>query len=351
MRYTYLEVFRGIMALWVVVLHGFAFLPSLPNKLIFKFFNDGLLPVLGFVFLSGFVTYILLEKKEPYLFYLKRRAFRLFPVYIAALLVSILILNVSSDVLHNLPFNNPNYNNRIALINDAKVYLPLNILSHLTLTHGLFPNNIFPFSYTLIGQSWSLTLEWQFYIFIPVIYKAITEKKIIYIIISLMIIPAMILSFIYMPQKSFLPNLIHYFLIGFFSYPLFKLYVKENKYYLFYFLLVMAAILGFVHIGISIMIFVFAVLLLLQKLKPKIGDIIFGNKYLLILGNISYSMYCIHMIIYYLVGWFLLKLNINDPILFSLIFISVGAFGTIFISKLTFKYIEYKFISLGRSKM
>ncbi|MBH2024456.1 MAG: acyltransferase [Flavobacteriales bacterium] len=348
MKYNYLEVFRGFMALWVVLFHGFAFLPILPKNIVLKFLNNGFLPVAAFVFLSGFVTYILLEKKESYLFYIKRRAYRLFPIYIVALIISVLMLGLSFDVLNNLPFDNPKIQMRLRLISEAENNFFLNIVSHLGLVHGLFPNERFPFTYTLMGQSWSLTLEWQFYIFIPVIYKAYTSRKVIYVALSLLMIPAMIWSFFYMPQKSFLPNMIHYFLIGFFSYPLFKVYLKEGKYYLFYFLIISALLFSFYNIGVAVMILLFASILALQKIRPRFAELFFNNKHLLNLGKISYSIYCIHMIVYYLVGWVLVKIKINDVFLFSLLFIALGSVITILLSNFTYTYIENKFIKLGK---
>ncbi|KFC23979.1 acyltransferase family protein [Chryseobacterium sp. FH1] len=339
MKYNYLESFRGLMALWVVLLHGFGFLPLLPKNFLTDFFYNGYLPVVAFIILSGFVTHILLDKGEIFTRYIIRRAFRLFPIYLVALGISIFALNFSLDILTQLPFENPNIKTRIKLIETAfNDHFWINIISHVLLLHGVFPDNKYPFTYTLMGQSWSLTLEWQFYLFIPFIWKYFKEKNILSVIPLILMMPLIVYSHLHMPQKSFLPYMIQYFLIGYIAYYFFKMYLETGKYYVFYFLSLVTLGLCFIDFQISIMIAIFSMVLLMQA-NHKFHKI-FSSKFLIDLGKISYSMYCIHLIVFYIVIFILLKFNIEDPLLFSVLTITSGTIFTIVFSKFSFRHIE-----------
>ncbi len=349
MKYNYLETFRGLMALWVMIMHGMGFLYVLPSNFLTKIFYNGFLPVVGFIILSGFVTHVLLDKRETYLFYIKRRALRLFPIYLICFIMSLALIPIYTYVLKNLTFNNPSSKVRLEHIDLAlNNHFELNILSHLGLLHGLFPNDSFPFTYTIMGQSWSLTLEWQFYLFIPFLYGLLylkKNKKINFLIVTVLavLVP---LSYIYMPQNSFLPYMIEYFLIGFFAYPLFR----NNQILLVLFLSIISGFFIFKDWMISLMTLVFLILLLLQKKRYKSFNILFENKYLLKVGKISYSIYCIHMIVFYLVIFSLLKLKIEQNITFAFLTIIFGSTFTILLSNYTYKYIELKFMKIKLSK-
>lgn len=337
------------MALWVVIFHGLGFLPVLSNIIFFEFTNNGILPVMGFIILSGFVTHILLEKQERYLVYLKRRAFRLFPIYIFTFIISLAMLPFAKEVLLSLPFENHKIETRIELINTVfNNHFSLNILSHLGLAHGVFPNDKYPFTYTIMGQSWSLTLEWQFYIFIPVVFGLLYRKKnrIRNLFMTMIFIISIPLSYNFMRQDSFLPCMIHYFLIGFFSYSFYKKYHTVNDKSLFGFLSITAIVLLLISWKYAIMILFFGLLLFLQK--NNYLNKLFENRYLLHLGKISYSVYCNHMIVYFILLYFLQKLNIENHYVFSLITLAGGSIITIVVSNYTYKFIELRFINYAK---
>jgi len=353
MRYNYLEGLRGYMALWVFFYHASCFLPQakIQNKFV-SFFFDGSLPVITFIILSGFVTHLLLQKNENYFFYLKRRALRLFPIYLVCLLISLLLIKFSLHTLEQMPFEGYKIYGRIKLIetyyNSNKT---LNILSHLTLSHGIFPESRFPFTYTIMGQSWSLTLEWQFYILIPFLYYFLNKKKLIQngLIIMLFIL-IILFSKNHIPQPSFLPNMIAFFLIGYFSMPLFKKFESSNKKYIFIFLGTIAFIYFFKNWMISCLILIWGIILYFQKYKNSFFDILFGGKIIQFLGKISYSVYCLHMIVLIVLINILQKLEINSILIFSMYVLLGGAFFTILISHFTYRYIELYFIKLAKAK-
>src|ERR1035437_8067699 len=127
-----LDGLRGILSVWVVCLHlmvtvglrGWAFLA-----------HPGM-PVDVCVILSGFAIFHLLNtKEESYGTFIVRRWFRLYPTYLVSLL------------------------------------LAASLLAHLSLFHGTIPSSLLPSSsYALLGQAWSSSLEWQFYLVAPLLY-------------------------------------------------------------------------------------------------------------------------------------------------------------------------------------
>lgn len=355
MKLDYLEGFRGYLSVWVFLFHGYGFLPKLfKESFLFNLFHNGLLPVIGFIVLSGFVTHILLEKQEKFLFYIKRRFLRLFPIYLVGFIISLVMLQFSLQVLENMPFENSKINMRIGLINayNNNPDKLLNILSHLTLTHGLFPNEKFPFGFTIMGQAWSLTLEWQFYLFIPILYGFLQRKKLL-INGSLLLAFILLTIFTYnhMKQISFLPNMILYFLIGYFSYPLYKSFAANKNYYLFIYLAIVSILAYFIISSKISMIFVAWMLVLyFQKNKNKISWFFLGSKFSQFLGKISYSVYCLHMIVLYLVAGMLQYFNVENEIYYSILVIAISTILVLILSNYTYKYIELYFIKMGRSK-
>jgi peptidoglycan/LPS O-acetylase OafA/YrhL len=354
MKYNYLEGLRGYMAIWVFLYHATGFLPHINSQnILFKTFTSAFLPVLVFIILSGFVTHILLQKNENYFFYIKRRAYRLFPIYLVCFVISLIMLKFSLNTLINIPFENSMIKERINLIN---IYYntdkTLNVFSHLTLTHGLFPQGKFPFSYTIMGQAWSLTLEWQFYILIPFLYFFLNKKDIFRHLIILLGLILIIIFFNInnMNQNSFLlSNMILYFLIGYFSLPLFNKYQSSNDKSIFIFLGISSVFFYFFKdLNISFIILIWALVLYFQKNKNKLTDFIFSSKIPLFLGKISYSVYCIHMIVLFLLTAFLQSINIASGFYFCVLLLIGGLFLTLLISNYTYKYIELYFINLAK---
>ncbi|MWB93673.1 acyltransferase family protein [Flavobacterium sp. GA093] len=355
MKYTYLEGLRGYMSLWVLLYHASCFLPSVNTKNVFlDFFTNASLPVIVFMILSGFVTHILLQKNENYFFYLKRRAFRIFPIYLICFVASLLLLKFYLNTLEEIPFDSPKIYGRIKQIetyynSSDKI---LNIISHLTLSHGIFPESRFPFTYSIMGQSWSLTLEWQFYIFIPFLYYFLNKKNRIQnaFLLLFFLVVMYISKTHHINQPSFLPNMIIYFLIGYFSLPLYKKFETSNNYCVFVFLSVICLVYLFFNWEISCLILLWGVVLFFQNNNNFLSDILLGSKIPQFLGKISYSIYCTHMIVLACLLALLQCIEINYGLYFSISMLFGGMFLTILISHYSYHYIELYFINLAKTK-
>jgi peptidoglycan/LPS O-acetylase OafA/YrhL len=142
LRNSYLDIARGLLALGVVLVHllWFSGFRGLPYE------TFGAYCVQGFMALSGYViTQLCLTKREPYGQYIVRRALRLYPAYLVV-----------------LGFG--------TLLSLGTPHLPAHLLAHLSLLHGLVPDTLLPGSaMSLLVPAWSISLEFQFYLILPLL--------------------------------------------------------------------------------------------------------------------------------------------------------------------------------------
>lgn len=248
-------------------------------------------------------------------------------------------LTLCYDIITSLPYTTSKIDDRLFHFQNAfNSNLTINSLAHITLLHGLFPDYIFPYTYTIMGQSWSLTLEWQFYLFIPIIYSAVYFKNKKAQIASLAMCGLIVVSYVVMSQASFLSNMLIYFLIGFFSYPLYKKHIENNSYSLHICIGVLTILIMLYNYQYAIIIILWGATLILQSKRYYISDLIFSNKVIQWIGKISYSIYCTHMLVIYFVLYFLIDLSLVSTPFFSEITIILSLLLTLIVSQLTYKY-------------
>jgi len=163
---------RGVMAWWVVVGHlALAFGLKLP------LIDRPALAVDVFILLSGFVIAMLVERKaEAYLPYILRRAFRLFPLYLPLLLISAMLLKLQLSVWSSLP-PVPGSLDRIVIARAAFLHLPFHLGIHVAMLQGLVPSRFSEnVATSIMAQAWSVSLEWQFYLIAPFLVGALYRK-------------------------------------------------------------------------------------------------------------------------------------------------------------------------------
>jgi len=336
-----LDGLRGWMAVWVWVTHvvTMATLPLVKSSGAGIVLANGQYAVGVFILISGFVisnTAI----KHNWRTFITRRFFRLFPVYIVCLLVSILVLDLSLYVLNNTPWPMERLVDRVKYLTDSKdnfwIHLPL----HLLLMHGLVPDKLLSStSYAFMGQAWSLTLEWQYYLISILFLKLIsyTKKNIILecIAIFVLVILASKLS-----QPSFIASNLWLFLVG----HLFWKNFDEKEAWR-YPLWMLAAIPAGPKV-FSILIFSLVIYACLRGWGIKS---IFENTLSKFLGRISYGFYCVHMISIFTLAYFLMfVIHVESRLVYGFSLIIGSLLISVFLSWLLNIYIEKPMIEYAR---
>ena len=211
-----LDGLRGWMALWVVFFHSasLAGFNIIKNGSSIATAIDGTLAVDVFILLSGFVISVLLRQKgELYLPFIIRRALRLFPVYFFVLIISISMLGFTRSTLKQIPFSTTKNVERVEIIDKTKEHFSFHVLSHLILFKGIIPDKVLPLSsYSLVGQAWSLSLEWQFYLIAPFLIALIVGRRMKWWIAGV-VFAAIYIGGIINNQPAFLPNKLYLFVL------------------------------------------------------------------------------------------------------------------------------------------
>ncbi|MCJ0742436.1 acyltransferase family protein [Pedobacter montanisoli] len=347
------EGFRGVLAMWVFFSHILAFCgyPWASFNHPFKLFVTGTYAVDCFIILSGFVIALLIDQKEEkYSMYIKRRFLRLYPLYIVCIFLACLLY-----IFH---FTENKYT-----LNEWIAHIGL----HLTMLHGVIPDSIIKNAPgAILNPAWSISLEWQFYLVIPVFFYFFKKHQ------SITLISSLILSFILIVvtprldnwhHPSFLPLKLHFFIIGITSYFIYKTFTKEtlksNLVSISDAILPIALFMFLVFIGYSkefgILVFlIFFISVMTNRIKQnffnKTVSDFFNLRTVQNLGKISYSIYLIHEIVLIII---VRTIKTHIPNITSLSLLVLTSFIaipiTILLSSLSYKYIEKRFIKMGKT--
>lgn len=353
-----LEGLRGQMALWVFLTHyitlaGFDFSKSHGAGFLIA---NGTHAVNVFILLSGFVIALLCDKKqEKYMPFITRRAFRLFPAYLIALLVSVLTVNIAIEALQSSPFPVSKTEGRLAIFEDSLENKTTHLLLHIPLLHGIVPEKILPnTSYAFMGQAWSLTLEWQFYLLAPFLALFLYGRAVRSTFITVGIFAAAFLLH-RTSQQSYILNSLHLFIGGMASYSLYNFGASNkantNKAAALLLLLCIAiASVDFRDTSIAACIWILA---LYGELKfSKISSItnsFLSNRFCKFIGESSYSFYCLHMAVLYICSYLLIKyIDPNNRFEYASLLLITSLPISIGVSALSYKFVELPFIKLGK---
>jgi peptidoglycan/LPS O-acetylase OafA/YrhL len=127
-----------------------------------------------FIIISGFVIMHLLDKQgEPYLQFIVRRFFRLFPVFIVLFVIAIPLSQVDLwNLTNSSQYLTPKQIEfRTANLASWWENIHWNIPLHLTMLHGAVPEVLVKDAPgAFLVPAWSISLEWQFYLLAPLAY-------------------------------------------------------------------------------------------------------------------------------------------------------------------------------------
>ena len=347
-----------------------------------KFLDDSLnkpvIAVYGFMIITGFLmtyNYFIREKKEPFEdrltfknFWL-RRLFRLYPVYILAIIVAFITFVPCANLnRQNLIFFTGSDVSQWGTVRSVVQPTVADLISHAFMVHGLIPK----FSDSLLGVAWSLSLEMQFYFLFPFLFLAVFSspsvlKKWLFItlvcsgVVAVLSPPVFdaitsrngLVKFV---LPSILPYVMPFFLLG-----MIAAGVKLRKIHPIFLAVAFFVVLPFQWRVTNIVIASFFLLLFLDELEAFIPSYFYriinsvrsalSGRLATFGADISYSMYLIHTLI--IGGSIQFVIRIMPSLQGSKAAIAVaGLVITLVISivlgYLIFRFIEKPFIAIGK---
>ncbi len=353
-----LEGIRGLLALMVVLGHSLVSGPykydSFPLPL--QWLGNGGFAVQVFIVLSGFVIFLLLDQShERYDQFIVRRACRLFPVYWFCLAASVLMVPMSIAAMERLPWCDQAFKERLQIFEQTNKNWTSHLLAHVTLLHGTVPNWILPRTgFAFIGQAWSVSVEWQFYLIAPFIYALAKSKRSLVVVglVVALVAAQRWLSF----QGACVFAQTHLFAFGACGYFAYReiLHRKEQlgSYRALVTLAPIALTLLFrgqpAMVGFAcILSLIIGVELVPHNRIVAVGSRLLTSRPAVYLGRISYCVYLSHMIVHYALLSALAPLA-SHPAAFLWLHTIGSLVGAVAISIPLSHWVEYPAIDLGR---
>jgi len=360
MRYVKeFEALRGVLAIWVVIGHV-ATASAVHGRLIeAKLYNFYAVTV--FILLSGFAIAALIDKKpEGYGLYITRRALRIFPVYLFYLALSVLLADFALTTWLDAP-SGVMQAARTRIAADTLAYWPWHLAAHLPALHGLVPPRLLPSTdYAFLGQAWSISLEWQYYLIAPFFISLLTSRMNAVRCGSLLA-GALVITFILprMPE-SFIGRWLLDFTLGIATFYFMKYRAKEaHPLRLIPIVktwgLVIAGLLLQHSVGVlPYLIWATVIMLVIRARETDDGVAALFSRMatarpLQWVGNMAYSVYLSHMIVLIVALRAVEVLGIHAPWPQLAFLICTTVIGTLLISRLSYVYIELPFHQYGRN--
>jgi len=334
---------RFILSIFVVIFH----LPGLCKTLGMPYFNaspvfnKGSLAVLYFFSLSGFLIlrliYNELKATDGFNFkeFYSRRIKRLYPLYYLVLLIGLSLYHFVLPLL-GIPFDT-----------DYNVF-------HLILSYVFIIPNVFTHYHPEVGIilliAWSIGVEEQFYLFIPV-FMYLFKKK---VLLSVAVLLALLLILLVVYPATFLYNNFYfYFLFGGLLSMLSsdqKIKIFDNKvvHIVVYALFILSFFTDWFHFENNIAFHVFNLIVsgLTISLASDYPIYIIRSKVLDHLGKISYGIYMLHMVVITGLLFVIGKLRPYDYMnsaVFIVILNIVALLLTIGVAHVSYEYFESRF--------
>lgn len=345
---------RGVMAIWVLLGHFtssiFLSIPHIPANLSNRQAVD------VFIILSGFAIAVLIDRPhEPYGIYIARRALRIFPVYWVYLSASVAITLLLPFVWQDAPAGAMKEARSHILASSISYFWP-NIATHIPALHSLIPDRIIPQGeYAFLGQAWSISLEWQFYLIAPFVIPALLAARRSWSMALGLLAVFLVLAFIgrAMPM-GFVGRYAIFFAIGIATHHLLN-WQKTRSIQISTIATIAIFVIGALVLlrvpsvlPISIWVAVSAcVLAHINAYKSRLSQLL-TSRVALWIGERSYSVYLAHMIPLTIGMNALEKAGIEEPITHAVSLLIITVLGTVALAYLSFRWIEQPFQRLGK---
>ena len=320
-NYQSIEGLRAWLAWWVVIFHVFQVtaLPGWVPAKAAKVLMTSATPVYLFVIISGFViTHLLLAKQQSYGPYIVRRLMRIAPVYLFCLVLALATIGMSWFFYVELPATELGSKTAHAATLTAFADAPVaHTLAHLTLMHGLIPDNVWPYfaNNTIVGPAWSLSLEWQFYLIAPFLLLFLRKSHVYAVVTLVLMFVVGVVTRRLMLTSFLLPSLLilclQWFAIGIGSRLVMEVLRKRN--------VTLSASVLFAVLAIPCVLIKSRELLVWSlwmtfilaedgRLRPskvwhRLAQVLATNPAVRTLGRASYSTYLVHLPLFAIVGY------------------------------------------------
>jgi peptidoglycan/LPS O-acetylase OafA/YrhL len=308
--------------------------------------------------LSGFVIFYLLDhQRVSYREFITKRFFRLAPLYFTVLAVAAWSMDWQLSVIQDYPWQNATTKHDLVLHMDAIRNLAVQFVAHLSLLHGLIPDAILPGSqYAIVGQAWSISVEWQFYLVAPFLFSLVVRGE-----WRTLACVLLLLCGVYTRNyvgEGFAVNQTVFFLIGILSYYLWRRVhaAADLRPPMIEAGCVIAMVLAYLTIKDALALIIWSAMMGVacvetgkwrSGLFAHIGQVLCSGP-LQFLGRISYSVYMTHMLVLYLWSavWSRALPGMDKPQFLVLNVLAV-AMTTILVSAVSYRLIELPGVRLG----
>ena len=215
-RLVCLDGLRGVLACYVMLSHTLPFAP-LPAWLLWTFSHGGAAVDMFFI-LSGLVIVQSLEafqyRAQPFLI---ARVARIYPVFLVLFAFALAVQPLATG-FERMAWIGPESPARDIWSGGWPSTWGVGIVTHLTMTHGLFPNGVLPDVWVgFLGASWSLSTEWQFYLLALPIGERLGLRRMAWLFLLMGAGAVMWQALVpagWQFSRAFLPNKAQYFALG-----------------------------------------------------------------------------------------------------------------------------------------
>ncbi len=351
-RLECLDGLRGVLAVYVMLGHlaPFAVLPAWIQDIV----SHGGAAVDVFFILSGLViTQSLYRAGGQATPFLAARAARIFPVFLPVFALAVLVQPASCGFDH-MPWVGSDNAARTICVMAWPYTWPTEIAAHLTMTHGLFPNGVLPDVWvSFLGAAWSLSTEWQFYVFMLLGYAGSGRLR-----NGLIVLAAAGVAWHWsMPEswqfsRAFLANKAHFFALGVASQAL----VHERRGGLTAYCATLVVTLAICAsqdtFGKMLPPLVWSLCLAVQLRPDKLGlrqlSVLLRSRAAQYLGAISYCIYLVNEPIHKLIAASLSRLVDGNAAVFTAVWIPVAMLLPILAAAWLHTHIERPGVRWGR---
>ncbi len=223
-------ILRLLLAIIVVIYHA--------KELHLYTLLDQTSAILSFFVISGFYMALILDGKyhKKFIFYMSR-FLRIFPLYWAALIITVLLGllktsifpgQVENSITHYIHYSSHLSGN--AAIFEALNFISRNITLIITTDYIHIVQNLAP-GYLIVNPAWTLQVELLFYLIVPFLLR-ITKGFLAFTLFYVFLFYGIITPFNLLPQSSLLTifaSYLIYFLLGICSYKYIYKRIEKKK--------------------------------------------------------------------------------------------------------------------------